>query len=126
LNPVDDLKIGVRIFRMIPKCGRPATSRNADTIANVHEMGTRDSRLTLGIISDELNINNDTILQILHEDLRKRKICAMFVPHSLRNERSDGDSHHAKTSSRLLRTFPVFLNALQLGMSYGYFNMTKR
>jgi hypothetical protein len=35
---------------------------------------------------DELNINKETIRQILHEDLRKRKICAKFVPHSLRDE----------------------------------------
>jgi hypothetical protein len=29
-----------------PRSGRPSTSRNADTIANVREMVTRDRRLT--------------------------------------------------------------------------------
>jgi hypothetical protein len=33
---------------------RPSTSRNADTIANVHEMVTPDCRLTLRMMSDEL------------------------------------------------------------------------
>jgi transposase len=66
-----------------PRRGHPSTSRNADTIAHIFEMVTGDRRLTLRMMSDELNINKDTIRQILHEDLRKRKICAMFVPHSL-------------------------------------------
>jgi transposase len=69
-----------------PRNGRPSTSRNADTIANVREMAIRDPRLTLKMMSDELNINKKTIRQILHEDLRKRKTCAKFIPHSLTDE----------------------------------------
>jgi transposase len=69
-----------------PRSGRPSTSRNADTIKNVPEMVTRDRRLTLRIMSDELNINTEMIRQILHEDLWKKKICAKFVPHSLTDE----------------------------------------
>jgi transposase len=65
-----------------PRSGRPSTSRNADTIGNVREMVTRDRRLTLRMMSDELNINKETIRQILHEGLRKRKICAKFVSQS--------------------------------------------
>jgi hypothetical protein len=38
-----------------PRSGRPSTSRNADTIANVREMGKRDPRLTLRMTSNELN-----------------------------------------------------------------------
>jgi transposase len=40
-----------------PRSGRPSTSRNADTIANVRKMVIRGSRLTLRIMSDELNIH---------------------------------------------------------------------
>jgi transposase len=69
-----------------PRSGRPSTSRNADTVENVPEMVTRDRRLALRVMLDELNINKETIRQILHEDLRKRKICAKFVPHSLTDE----------------------------------------
>jgi ribosomal protein S25 len=65
------------------RSGRPSTSRNADTIADVRKMVTRDRRFTLRMMSDELNINTETIRQILREDLRKRKICEQFVPHSL-------------------------------------------
>jgi histone-lysine N-methyltransferase SETMAR len=69
-----------------PRSGRLSASRNADKIANIREIVRRDCRLTLRTMLDELNINKETIRQILHDDLRKRKICAKFVPHSLRDE----------------------------------------
>jgi transposase len=80
------LKDGPEDLQDDPRSGGPSTSRNADTIANVREMVTRDRRLTLRMMSNELNISKETILQILHEDLRKRKICAEFIPHSLTDE----------------------------------------
>jgi hypothetical protein len=42
------------------------TSRNAYTVANVIEMPTRDRRWALRMtVNDELNINKETIPQIL-------------------------------------------------------------
>jgi hypothetical protein len=38
------------------------------------------------MMADELNINQEMIHQILHEDLRKRKIGGKFVPHRLMDE----------------------------------------
>jgi hypothetical protein len=38
------------------------------------------------VMADELNINKETIRQILHEDLRKSKMCPKFVPHKLTDE----------------------------------------
>jgi hypothetical protein len=46
-----------------------------------------DHPFTLRMMSDELNVNKEIIHQILHEDLQKRKICAIFVPHSLTKEK---------------------------------------
>jgi predicted nuclease of restriction endonuclease-like RecB superfamily len=60
--------------------------RNADRIANVRKMATRDRRWALKMMADELNINKETIHQILHEDLRKRKVCAKYVPRRLTDE----------------------------------------
>jgi hypothetical protein len=70
MNGFNDLKMGVRIFSMIQE-------------ANVFETVTLDHRLTLRMMSDELNINKETIRQILHEHLRKRKISTKFVQHNL-------------------------------------------
>jgi hypothetical protein len=47
------------------------------SIANVRELVTRDFRWALKIEEDELDISKETVCQMLHEDLRKRKTCAM-------------------------------------------------
>jgi hypothetical protein len=38
------------------------------------------------MMAGELNINKETIQKILHEDLRKRQICAKFVPQRFTDE----------------------------------------
>jgi hypothetical protein len=38
------------------------------------------------MMSDELNFSKETIREIVHEDLRKRRICAKFVLHRLTDE----------------------------------------
>jgi len=38
------------------------------------------------MIAESLNVSKSVVLQILKEDLGKRKLCARFVPHSLTPE----------------------------------------
>jgi hypothetical protein len=94
-----------------PSSGLPSTSRNAD----FHEMMTQDRRWALRMIADELNINKETIPQILHEDNTEQEDVRKVRPtQTQRASRSNGDSHHAQTSSRLVKTIPVFLIAFSL------------
>jgi hypothetical protein len=97
-----------------PRSGCPSTSRSADIVANVHEMMTRDRRLTLGRLSDELNINKETIHQILHEDLRNGSSAQSSSHTDSWMSRSKGNSHHAKTSYRLLKKTPIFMITFSL------------
>jgi hypothetical protein len=41
------------------------------------------------MIAESLNIPKTAVLQILKEDLGKRKLCALFVPHSLTTEKME-------------------------------------
>jgi hypothetical protein len=41
------------------------------------------------MLADEVQISKDTVRRIVVEDLRKRKICSHFVPHSLTPEQKD-------------------------------------
>jgi len=41
------------------------------------------------MLADEVNIGKDTMRRSVVEDLRKRKICSCFVPHSLTPEQND-------------------------------------
>jgi hypothetical protein len=77
------LKDGSEYLQSDPRSRSPSDSLNADTIANVREMVTRDRRWALRMVADELNINKEVIRDVLHEDLRKRKMCTKFVPHRL-------------------------------------------
>ena len=45
-----------------------------------------DRRLTLRMISSELNLNRFTVHQILTQDLNRRKVCAKMVPKNLTTE----------------------------------------
>jgi len=41
------------------------------------------------MLADEVNIGKDTVRKIVVGELRKRKICSRFVPHSLTPEQRD-------------------------------------
>jgi histone-lysine N-methyltransferase SETMAR len=69
-----------------PRRWRPSTSRNADPIANIREVTTRDRQWALRMMADEVDISKETIRQTRHEDLQKRRICTKFVPHRLTDE----------------------------------------
>jgi len=49
----------------------------------------QNCQLSLRMLADEVNIGKDTVRRIVVEDLRKRKICSRFVPHSLTPEQKD-------------------------------------
>jgi hypothetical protein len=56
-----------------PRSGRPTASRNG------REVVTRERRWALGMMADEVNSSEETILQ-------KRRMCAKFVPHRLTDQ----------------------------------------
>lgn len=47
---------------------------------------TSDRRLSIRALSDKLNINNETVRKMLHEDLNMRKTCGKMVSKILTNE----------------------------------------
>jgi hypothetical protein len=63
------------------------------------------------MMADELNINKETIHQILHEDLWNRKICAKFVPHRFTDEQK---LQRLTSCQDFIQTSPVFLIAFSL------------
>ena len=52
-----------------PLAGRLSTSKTDDNVEKVRSLVRSDSRLTLRIISSELNLNRFTVHQILTQDL---------------------------------------------------------
>jgi len=73
------------------------------------------------MIAESLNIPKTVVLQILKEDLRKKKLCACFVPHSLTPEQREIELHLAKTLWQWLRQTKFFLTKLLWEMRPGFF-----
>ncbi|GBL96222.1 Putative uncharacterized protein FLJ37770 [Araneus ventricosus] len=56
-----------------PRSGRPPTSTTPDNIERVRRMLADDRRLSLRMIAEELKISLDSVSNIIHEHLQKRK-----------------------------------------------------
>lgn len=69
-----------------PRAGRPSTSKTDDNVERVRSLVRSDRRLTLRMISNELNLNRFTVHNILTQDLDMRKVCAKMVPKNLTTE----------------------------------------
>ena len=70
------------------RSGRP-TSRTDDNIATVDKMVKEDRNMMSRLTADTLSIWKTVVLQILREDLKKRKLCSRFVLHALTQEQTD-------------------------------------
>jgi len=57
-------------------------TRNEVNIAAVADLVKNDHRIASRMIAESLNIPKTVVLQILKEDLGKRKLYARLVPHS--------------------------------------------
>ena len=65
-----------------PHAERPSTSKT-DNLERVRSLVRSDRRLTLKMISSELNLNQFNVHHILTQDLDMRKVCAKMVPKNL-------------------------------------------
>jgi len=65
-----------------------------------------DRQIASRIIAKSLNIPKTVVLWIIKEDLRKRKLCASFVPHSLTPEQREDQV----TLSETLPQWPIQTN----------------
>ncbi|GBM55550.1 hypothetical protein AVEN_105082-1 [Araneus ventricosus] len=56
-----------------PRSGRPPTSTTPDKIERARRMLADDRRLCLRMIAEELKISLDSVSNIIHERMQKRK-----------------------------------------------------
>jgi len=63
-----------------PRSGRPCTSKMDENVTKERPLMRSDRCLTVRMIGDELNLNHQTVYNILTEELGTCKICAQLVP----------------------------------------------
>jgi len=71
------------------RSGWPTECRSDNNVEKISQLLPQNRHLSLRMLADEVNIGKDTVRRIVVEDLRKRKICSNFVPHSLTSEQKD-------------------------------------
>jgi len=72
-----------------PRSGRPTKCRNNNNVEKISRSLLQNRHPSLRMPADEVNNGKNTVRRIVVEDLRKRKICSRFVPHSLTPEQRD-------------------------------------
>ena len=69
-----------------PRVGRPVSVLTQKNVATVKTLMEEDVRYTMQEIEELSGIHSSSVLKILRERLRLRKICARWVPHLLTDE----------------------------------------
>jgi len=90
-----------------PRSGRPTECRNDNNVEKISQLLLQNRHLSLRMLADVVNIGKDTVRKTVVEDLRKRKICSRFVPHSL-TQRDNCQAVFGPTKSDCARPPSVF------------------
>ena len=104
-------KSGVDTIEDEARPGRPFSVRNEGLNAKVIKRIQEERCVTVRMMADEFGVNRETILQILVEDLGKRKVVSRFVPHTLSDYQRHECVHYAKDIIKTARRNKNFLNS---------------
>ncbi|CAF1081757.1 unnamed protein product [Rotaria sp. Silwood1] len=66
-----------------PKCGRPITATDDQTVKAIESLIIEDRRITIHQIADAVGISTGTVDGIIHDQLHMTKVSARWVPHLL-------------------------------------------
>jgi len=88
-----------------PRIGQPKTQRTDANVNRVRTLVRSDRRLGVRVIAEELDMNRETVRQIVNDDLGTRKISAKMVPRILTHGQKRRRLH---ISSDLLRNAEMF------------------
>ena len=76
-------KEGRESVRDDERCGRSKEVRTPELIGQIKNFMDKDSRVSIETISAQFDVIVGTVHTFIREELKMRKICAMFVPRVL-------------------------------------------
>ncbi|EGI63823.1 FLJ37770-like protein [Acromyrmex echinatior] len=98
------------------KSGQPILVRTPEMIEKVRDFVANDRNASLKMMEEALNINRERIRTILHEDLGKTKVCAKFVPHTLRSDQKSARINYSRDIVAAAENkLPNFLKSIVTG-----------
>ena len=72
----------------------------------------KDRRVFIETISAQFDVSMRTVLTIIREELKMRKICAKVVPSVLREDQKEMRCHDSREMLKLIISDPAVLDAL--------------
>lgn len=91
------------------------TSRTPEIIQKVRDILAEDKNSTTRMIAEALHMSNSTVHAIITEDLQKKKVCAQFVPHTLRDDEKLKRVNHSRDLIATAENDPNFLKSIVTG-----------
>ena len=76
-----------------PRSGQPKTQRTDANVDRVRTLVRSDPRLGVRVIAEELNMNKETVRQIVKEDLGMRKFSGKMMPRILTDDQKKSASN---------------------------------
>lgn len=104
-----------------PRSGRAVEVRTDNNVQRVRALVRQDRRLTIRMLSGELNINRETVRKILIEDLSMKKLCAKMVPKNLSEEQKHVRMTVAQDCLEQLENDPKLLERVVTGDESWFF-----
>ena len=105
-------KEGRESVRDDERCGRGKEVRTPELIGQIKNIMVKDCRVSIEIISAQLDISVGTVYTIIREELKMRKICAKFVPRALREDQKERRCQNSREMVELINSDPAVLDAL--------------
>jgi len=110
-----------------PRPGRPRTVTTPEIIDQIHEIILEDRGISAKSIAEQLGISRQRVGSIFHEDLKKRKLSAKWVPKYLN---ADQKRQRCQSSEQLLECFRRdpndFLSRFVTWTKPGYITIIRR
>ena len=69
-----------------PRSGQPKTQKTDENVDRLRTLVRSDRRLGVRVMAEELNMNRETVRQIVKEDLGMRKMSVKMVPRILTHD----------------------------------------
>jgi hypothetical protein len=105
LNGTGGSRKGEKMCKTIQEVGSQKTQRTGGNVDRVRTLLRSDRRVGVRVIAEVLNMNSETVRQIVKKDLEMRKISAKMVPRILTDGQKQRRLH---ISSELLRNVETF------------------
>ena len=105
-------KKGRESVRDDERCGRSKEVRTLELIGQIKNFMDKDRCVSIETINAQFDISVGTVLTIIHEELKMRKICVKFVPRVLREHQKERRCQDSREMVELINSDPAILDAL--------------